>query len=251
MPQKYLPIVFKTKTGFMQRILDHVRFNYIFYTTGTVSRSKAKHFVEKFQHFYGVHFDKNQRSKAKKNGHGSASVLFYEQDSETLFWILLVTPGDHPAHRLERLQNALDPKSRITVTGYCLSRHIRSGDSAPSFSWAMTSETYDSWRVRIISLVRTGSPFLIRQAIYSLYHVPGFAISRKQVGKLVSLFKTEWARSRPSQPLPDFPAQLPFVRRHSPESELLWRWMRGSVELHPVKAIEVSLPIQMDEGAAV
>lgn len=217
--------IFKSKTGFMQRICDWVRVGYFYWTMGNVSHNKAKHLVRKFQRNYFVAQDKNQRFRAKKNGEGCAKLLLWESAPQQLTWVLLVSEGEHPAHQLEKLRNALEANGRISLTGYELIRYTRVDAARPSWTWRMTAPNYEDWRLRIIRVCRSRNVLAHRQAIFSLYHTPGFAQCRSQVGKLMYLFRGEWQRSRSSQPFPEVPAILPYVRRFNATTISLSNWV--------------------------
>ncbi|MFA7484163.1 MAG: hypothetical protein WC314_26950 [Vulcanimicrobiota bacterium] len=181
--------------------------------------------MRKFARYYRIDLDRNRRARAKKAGEGCAVLLTWESSPGVLAWFLLVSPGDHPAHQLERLRDALDPQSRITLTGYELIRATRPGAAAPSWTWRMTASTYTDWRRRIIDMVRRGDGLTLRQAIVSLHRVPGFAGSRSQVKKCLTLLKAEWKRSRGSEALPALPKLLPYVRRVGSASVGLSAWL--------------------------
>ncbi|MEW6384746.1 MAG: hypothetical protein AB1514_12400, partial [Pseudomonadota bacterium] len=145
----------------------------------------------------------------KRLGLGNAVLLGWIDD-ETVSWCLLVTPGDHPAFRLETMADALTRP--IEVTGYELVRTTRTGKAKPVWSWRMTAETYQTWRDRILIAVRHRDLPACRQGWESLYSAPGFALIREQVGKLVQFFRREWERVQAS-PFPFQPRPLYYVRR--------------------------------------
>lgn len=215
------------KTSLMQRIADWVRVGYHHWTSGTVEADKAAALVRKFTRYYRIDLDRNRRARAKKAGEGCAVFLAWECSPGVLSWFLLVSAGDHPAHQLEKLRDALDPHGRITLTGYELVRATRAGAASPSWTWRMSPSTYEDWRRRIIETVRRGDALTIRQAIASLYRVPGFAGCRAHVKKCLNLFKAEWKRSRGSELFPAMPRLLPYVRRVESASVGLSVWLAG------------------------
>ncbi|WP_189347136.1 hypothetical protein [Undibacterium macrobrachii] len=226
--------IFKSKTALMQRAADWVRVGYQHYAMGTVQRKKAHDLVRKFQRNYFVAQNKNERFQAKKLGDGCASLLLWESAPGILTWVLLVSNGEHPAHHMEKLRNAHEPNGRLVLTGYELVRHTRRGSSKPSWTWRMQISNYEAWRIRVIQTCRNGNDQKIRQTIHSLYHTPGFSQCRSQVGKLMALFKAEWARSRPSAAFPDVPTILPYVRRFKASTVNLSEWIeKTEIEAKP------------------
>ncbi len=75
-----------------------------------------------------------------------------------------------------------------------------------------TIKINEGWREHIIRVIRTDEDMGLRQAWYSLDHVPGFYGIRSQVGRLVALMRADWRRSR-SGPFPFGRALLPYARR--------------------------------------
>lgn len=70
----------------------------------------------------------------------------------------------------------------------------------------MSAATYEGWRRRVIGLVRLRRVHEAGTALASLYATPGFAGARRQVGKILALFRAEWRRA--SLPSAQFPAPL-------------------------------------------
>lgn len=202
-----LPIT--SKTVFMQRVADHVGRGYAHYTSGRIPQNRWPVLCRKFADLYLIGLGKDARYRRKQLGLGNAVLLGW-QDGEDVGWCLLVTSGDHPAHTLETLQDAV--LSPVTVTGYELVRTPRAGQSKPAWSWRMAAETYQAWRDRILVAVRHENMPACASLWESLYQSPGFALIRSQVGKLVAFFKAEWRRSRKSE-FPFAPRPLYYVRR--------------------------------------
>lgn len=223
------PPVLLHKRVLMQKLADYVRFGFTDYVTGVVRADRAAAFVSKMSRYYRVDLgaDRNCRARSKAAGDGCALLVLYAGTSDILTWFLLVSAGPHPARLLERLRSALERGERIVVQGdYELVRHSRSG-LRPSWTWRMTEETYRSIRQRVIDCVRKKDDEVLRQLIYSLYQVPGFAGARRQVGKAVALLRAEWKRAGRVGGLPALPAKLPYIARLKVESTPLTSWLRA------------------------
>ena len=80
--------------------------------------------------YYAIDLDRNRRARAKQRGGGCAYLLLHEVSPAALLWVLLVTAGDHPAHKLEQLRDALNPTQRLELFGYEFVRMTKAG--APS-----------------------------------------------------------------------------------------------------------------------
>jgi hypothetical protein len=201
----------------MQQIQDYVRVGYRYWVDGTVTPDRVVRWVEKAEKLYDIHADRNRRARAKRRGQGSAVLLLHEfHGSGVLWWVLLVTAGDHAAHQLERLNDALDRSSRLILanTGYELCHLTKPGTAAgrPALTWRMTERCYESWRFRIIDSIRRGNDLAIRQIVASLHSAPGFYGIRKQVKSCRSLLCATWKRSRPAVPL-RLPSKVYYLRR--------------------------------------
>jgi hypothetical protein len=169
--------------------------------------------------------DRNRRSRAKARGEGSAYLLLQEIEAGRLLWVLLVSDGDHPAHRLERLRHALDPAQRLELFGYELVRMTKEGCDRPVWTWRMSAGTYEALRTRVIDTVRRGDAHTVRQLIASLYRSAGFRGVRSQVGKTVALLRAEWKRRRGTEALPRLPRLLPYVQRLCIQTMPLAVWL--------------------------
>jgi hypothetical protein len=143
-----------------------------------------------------------------------------------LLFVLLVTPGTHPARQLEALKSALDPSHRLVVDQFELVRITRRGLHKPAYTWRLTRSAYEDTRSRVIDIIRRGSARDIRQLIVSLYRTPGFAGVRSQIGKCCALFRNEWKRVRKG-PCPAFPRKLFYVSRLRVVSVPLPVWLSG------------------------
>lgn len=213
------------RTSLMQGVGDRVRAGYHHFATGMVSADRVIAWVRKAVRYYAIDLDRNRRARAKQRGEGCAYLLMHEISPGQLLWVLLVTAGDHPAHKLEQLRDALDPAQRLELFGYELVRMTKAGASHPVWTWRMSAETYEALRARVIDTVRRGDTRTVRQLIVSLYRSVGFYGVRSQVGRTVALLKAEWRRRRGGEPLPRLPKILPYVRRLRIESVPLPAWL--------------------------
>lgn len=69
------------------------------------------------------------------------------------------------------------------------------------------------WRSRVIELVRHRKVTEAGATLASLYGTPGFAGARRQVGKILTLFKAEWRRAAlPEERFPS-PLRLRYLQR--------------------------------------
>jgi hypothetical protein len=220
------------KTALMLQIQDYVRVGYRYWTAGTVAPDRALAWVRKASRLYDVYLDRNRRARNKKRGEGSGILLLHEvSGSGHLWWILLVTPGDHLAHQLESLKDAQDRATRIQLTGYELCYLTKPKSATPVLSWRMTRDGYQQWRTHVIDTVRRGSDLEIRQLILSLHRSPGFYGVRCQIKACRRLLRGSWRRSRPSQPCPLMPARVLYLRRRKIVTVPLGAWLTAQSKL--------------------
>ncbi|MHB1678139.1 MAG: hypothetical protein ACYCSS_11495 [Sulfuriferula sp.] len=231
----YNPPVFRHKTTLMQRALDYVRLGYQWHTSGSVPLAKAAAFARKFRDLYLVHLSADQRYRRKKAGLGNAVLLLWQapEASDAVTFILLVTDGDHPAHKLEQLNDAHHKNQHVTLTGYELVRLTKAGTDNPVWTWRMTDASYEAWRLRIIRACRTDVQQPAKQAWHSLYGTPGFSGARSQVGKLVALFRAEWRRNKGDKNAFFPKASLGYIQRLKNDSRPL------SVVMRPMSAVGI------------
>jgi hypothetical protein len=221
-------VVILHRLSLLQRAADLVRSGHYQHVSGMVDADRAIAWAGKAERYYAVLLDRNRRSRAKARGEGSAYLLFHEAEAGRLLWLLLVTDGDHPAHRLERLRHALDPAQRLELFGYELVRLTKDGSDRPVWTWRMSAETYEALRICVIDTVRRGDTHTVRQLIVSLYRSAGFRGVRSQVGKTVALLRSEWKRRRGKEPMPRLPRLLPYVQRLSIETVPLTVWLSAN-----------------------
>lgn len=221
--------VIQARAHLMQQISDHVRNGYRWWISGTVPLARASAWAEKARTLYRTDEDRNRRARARKLGRGSAYLLVYPLDrsidTNRLGWLLLVTDGDHVAHRLEKLRRAEDHP--VEIFGYTLVREPRAQSASPVWTWRMNRESYHAWRERIIDAVRRGSEFDVRQVLRTLQGAPGFSGIRGQVKALHRLLRYEWAAARGKRSEPPGLPKIWYCRRMSIVSVSLPAYLRA------------------------
>jgi hypothetical protein len=233
------PPVLRTKTAYMQRLADLTRLGSRYHVTGEVSLDRACALVRKFRDLYLVHLHKDQRYRRKRAGLGNAHLVLWQPNIEApiLNFALLVTPGDHPAHRLEQLRDAYDRRERLRVgADYELVQHTRAAatvGAAPgkgpkvSLSWRLLAEREQAYRDEFRDLIRRNA---IRDLVlrwHSIHRIVGFALARRQVFELRAMARAEWKRSRKG-PFPAKGTRIGYVSRvphHGPPLSALIRAM--------------------------
>ena len=199
-PHVYNPIVLTSKTIFLQRVQELVGAGYRYYAGGTLELDRAPSLVRKFASTYLVHVDKNERYRRKAAGLGNARVMLRLTEEQTVDFLLLVTPGEHPAHQLEKLKDAtLRP---LRYREFELAMLTLKGRQKPGLTWRWQAETVEAWRERL----HLHTAHLDRKALFndwhSLYRVPGFGGIRRQVGELVAFWRHEWMKLQGAAPCP-------------------------------------------------
>lgn len=230
------PIVIRYKTLLMQRLLDLVRHGYRHHTSGTIKADRAEALCVKFGERYDVFVNMNQRAYRKTLGKANARLILADLErGESLHWFLMVTDGEHDAHKLENLKDALTQGERVHVSGYELLKlpHSKAAGGGVRLTWRMTTETERAWRFQIRATVRSKradelAPALVR----SLYQTPGFHTTRFQVGKLVAFLTAEWVRSGRKAETLALPGALPYVRRMADENFTLYDWLAAQASRH-------------------
>lgn len=181
---RYDPLVFDRKAVFMQRVADQVRRGYFHYACGEVRMERATALVAKFARLYGVHLHRNQKLRERAAGLASADLLLWRAHTDTLVFCLLVTPGPHAARALESLRDARERDSRLTLGEFELTRRPRANKKHPAWTWRLTRDAYEGWRLRALEVCRGANDFEVRCFVEALLGMPGFAGVREQVRKL-------------------------------------------------------------------
>lgn len=231
----YDPEIPRFQTVAMQRLSDAVSQGYRHHTGGIVSAEKAQKMVAKFAALYGLDLTANERWRQKKVGRANTRLIIYPDRGAAAFrWWLLATPGDGPVHASMQLLDAGDRRQALTWGDrYELVQLPRKGGPA-RWTWRMTDLEREAWEERIRAAIRNrGDDDLLRQAIWSLQRIPGFAGLRDQVKLLRQEISAEWRRSRAdADAMPAIPAFLGYVRKTSceafPLSQVARRLGRGA-----------------------
>jgi hypothetical protein len=240
------PPVFEHKAVFLQRIGDYVRTGHVHWTSGEVSLDKAAALARKFDRLYAVGRSRHQRAWARQRGEASAVWLLWRRSQrpsletlqpsvkplspsadglqtaaqagqtavtpeQTLVWVLLVTQGEHLAHRLETLRDARTAAGRLVFETLELVALPRAGQAQPSWTWRLSDAGVQGWRALLIDCARR-QPWRLGFEVQQLARLPGFAGCRAQVKKLMRLARAEHRRRCPSQPALVCPRQ-PYVQR--------------------------------------
>lgn len=225
------PPVYLSKVAVMRRMQHHVSHGYYYWNAGSVPAGKAMKLAAKFSENYAVDRSTNQRYRAREKGEPNTVLFFYPKaNSLDLYWFLLATDGnkDSPVFTLEKMKDTRLKGQRLHWNNeYEVSRHNRKGNEKPSFSWQMTADNWKAWQERIKKAGTSRDTSLMRQAWWSLYRTPGFALIRKQVGQLTVQCRKEWRRNHKDSEFPCDPLRLYYVTPKADEkqslSELVYR----------------------------
>ena len=230
-------LVFRNQTILMQRLADLMRHGYGHYTSGTIACEKVIVLCTKFDKLYFLSDNKARRNYRKSKGLGNAFLLLADlHKNRTLTWWLLVTAGEHPAHKLEQLLHAQHRAQRIRIAGYELvqlpkeKRHVplhKRNDGEVRWTWRMTDELYLAWRDKIKSAFRAKNVSVhVHELVTALYQTPGFGRARAQVAKLVVMLQESWLRAGQNPTNLRLPATLPVVRRLADDNYTVCDWLR-------------------------
>lgn len=199
-PHAYNPVVLIGKTLFLQRVQEAVGAGYQYHIGGTIELDRSPSLTRKFASTYLVHVDKNERFRRKAGNFGNARLLLRLNEAQSIDYLLLVTPGEHPAHQLERLKDA--GRVPLTYREFELVRLTLKGRQKPSLTWRLNAETVEAWKQRLHLHTAHYDRNEIFRDWYSLYRTPGFGGVRRQVGDLVAYWRRDWIKLRGNAPCP-------------------------------------------------
>jgi hypothetical protein len=203
--------VLTKKVAFMQRLSDCARHGYFHYVRGEVTPEKAGYFSSKMDEIYEVGVTRLERSRKRKTHATYRLLMFHQESHQKLTWILMRTEGTPKLGDKEKWRDLR--KERIVLTGYELVRKTRKESSKPAWTWGWTKDDEHFLRDSLIRAIRTKRDDQVRQLIHSISRAPGFSYARDQAKKFRQLTRAEWKRSRGSDPLPEIPERLGYVRR--------------------------------------
>lgn len=202
------------KTVLMQRLADLARTGHVHYVRGEISPGRAGYMAGKMDEQFSVGLTRLEQSRRRKQGFATFRLLILHREGQSkLTWFLLRTDGKLPAPaEHEKWRNLLDD-DRIRLTGYELVRHTRPGAAAPAWTWRYEKDHAQALRDDLLRAIRSKRDDELRQLIHELWRTPGFAAARDQVKKFRQLILAEWKRSRGTDPKPEIPERLGYVRR--------------------------------------
>lgn len=193
-PPQFDPTVLTSKTVFLQRVQEAVIAGYRHHTQGTIAIEKAPGLFRKFKDLYLVHLDKNARYRRKAAALGNARLIVRFNEDADLDFFLLISPGEHPAHQLEKLGDIR--KRPLVYKEFELILQTLKGRDKPGLTWRLSMDTIEAWRQRLHLHTVHYNRFELFRAWHSLYRVPGFGGIRRQVGELVCYWRKEWKQHR-------------------------------------------------------
>lgn len=222
------PLIMTDKNLLMQRLSDCLCNGYPLWISGGVSENKVEFLVRRFDLNYQVLADRNERAQRKRTELGNAKLLLWhdEKAGRVVWWLFVTTPemGGHGAHTLEKLHDARK-RERVLFNGFELVRLPKKGQASERLTWRMTASKYDAWRYSIIETVRSGNIRELHGMLYKLFSNPGFGGIRSQIGKLVTLYRSEVKR-RGLTDAPKPPKKLPYLRRLNDRGISVSEWTR-------------------------
>ena len=222
-------VVITDRAALMQRLMDAVIQGYSSYTSGVVKTERVHALCEKFSERYLISLNRNQLAYRRAKGQGNARFILADLgDQNGLHWWLLVTEGEHAAHKLEVLKEAFGKGSRLRVEGYELLKLPRSKSKGGGFhyTWCMSQEAKRQWRYQIRIAVRARRPNdAAAKVLRLMYKAPGFDSIKAQVDKLADFLRGEWSRTGHDVQHLKVPESLTPVPRLASDGVPLAEWI--------------------------
>lgn len=193
--------MFDSKVLAMRRLMLLISHGNHWWMFDRIPLQKFSALERKFSDRYGVDKTSNQRAYGRRNGRASTHLVSLLDDKNKMvnFW-LLATPGEGLIFEMEKMQNALEPSTRLQTffedkPEYELVKTPRKGRPA-QWTWQMDQSKFVEWHERLRYAIRHQNEDLLSQAIYSLKRIPPFHMTRRQAFSLHRGAKAEWKRSR-------------------------------------------------------
>lgn len=184
-----------TRLSFMQQIQKAATNGYIYFTTANCPAEKLPVLVKKFEKAYQINQTRQQVYRKKQKGNASAKFFIYAHpdDKTAFFWVLMVTRGEHLAHKIEKLQNLTERKTRLQYGDYQLIQKP-SATGKPSFTWSLTTDAYHYYSSLIRKTLRSQNSGAANDLLKHLSVMPGFSGIRKQRKDLQKIWQAEAKR---------------------------------------------------------
>ncbi|HID03306.1 MAG TPA: hypothetical protein EYP18_08875 [Desulfobacterales bacterium] len=219
--QTEIPI-YVSKTVLMQRLSDHARRGYLYYTFGVISADKFPKVACKFQKLYSVDQSPAMQSKRRKQGKAVFRVFYYTPSGpdavpEMIHFWLLRTDGELPNEnaKREKWKHVLHDRITIGFSEYELEmvRMARKERAEPSFTWRVCLPLFREKKRRIALKTRRKDD--LRRELFLLEKLPGFSEVRKQKKELYQAIEEAWKRVRRKKEEDELevPTVIPWLRR--------------------------------------
>jgi len=211
------------KAIFMQRLSDMVIGGHHQYISGKIEFQKAYFLASKFESIYQTGLSRLEQSR--RRGRGKAAFrwqAWYCETTGIVHWVLLKSTGQMPVEAEgEKWQDATS-RNRLTAPGgYELVRITKPTEPRPVWTWRYSKNYYERLRESILGDIRGRRDVQFAQLVSQIWRTPGFAGARSQVKQIKILIQAEWKRNRGSDPLPDIPDRIGYVRRLANKGQVL------------------------------
>lgn len=199
---------------FLQRLQQAAAKGNFHYVAGETDIDGYARLASKFSTAYETELSRQTKLRRRRAGEASSTLyavrLSFRPDQDgkiPVYWVLVASSGVGRVHEREKLQDMRERKTRL----FAGSGRYELVHDGRTWSWRLSHKAYNRYVERIHRMASL--PPCRRRSIEidgllrdsdaerlldELYCEPGFRLLRRQIGKLVSELRREWARLRPA-----------------------------------------------------
>ena len=187
-----------TRQSFLQNIQKAAIAGHFFWISGDVPVEKLPNFIDKMEKAYQPNKTRQAAYYDRKNGKASAKLFVYASpENERAFrYVLMLTEGEHLAHKLEKLKNLKNRAERVVYGDFHLVMKPNQKNGKPLFTWALKPDGLNRSKEDIRKTVRSRNQGAIEHLIKHLGLMPGFSGVRLQKKELQSVLNGELKRNK-------------------------------------------------------
>ncbi|MBZ0106195.1 MAG: hypothetical protein K8H84_11250 [Sulfuricella denitrificans] len=218
----------KSKRATMRVILETVQRGSRYWIGGMISVAKAEQFASKMAQRYHTDATQTTRARRKVKGEANATLIMYPENTATLRYWLLITPGNGVVHQQEKLLDTW--KSRESLTWgdqYRLDQTQRTKQKGGGrrWTWSLQTERYLDMEASMKRYAAGHGSGKDRSddldaLVLALLRMPGFSGIRSQQISLCNLGRAIWQKTHKGAeyPWPNFPyLDKSWACYHQPE----------------------------------
>lgn len=175
--------VYITQIKTMEMLIHYITTgDYIFYTTGKITKDNCLELADHFENIYHVNDSKDVRYMKKKADKSNCMlVIFAKPETDYLTYWLLSTKGQGLFFKINQYKNVFKKSERITlVDNYELANYENPVTNKMTFSWRLNDERYREILGAGVDAIKYNHNETLKNLCLEVQKLRGFSLVRRQ-----------------------------------------------------------------------